>query len=309
MEIAAVKDLVGEAAFSATEVVISRCYDVDQRNLWNVTVDETAAVKHLVQNSALHAEEKSGLAAIENVADLKQHLVQLGMAATERHRQLAQHLSTSFARGSGTLAVIDLLNGHMPKFVYFSQYDLMPGQVSLNELLGQRQHKKFRVFTAFLEVAKISIEDVQQIKTFESLIARLEAASIGISREIFKFWSQNRHLKVEVRVDEAQSGDPPPFNTGKVVRLRIRNTLHEVTVSFDDRSTGFRLVFLVPRALLPAEDLAGQEPDRTVGRAGTQLAREGTSGPPPVHPRTAEAGPSGPVHHALAIHDPLQTTC
>lgn len=238
-DIAAAKELVGDVAFDATEVTISRKYDEDQRNTWNTHADETAALSHLIQTSMLHAEEKMALSGITTIAELKKHLAGLGEKSTERHQKLAGHLAKGFARDRATLAVNDLLHARMPKFVYFSQYDRMPGQVSLTELVRQEDQPKFRVFLSFLELARISIDEVQKINTFESLIARLEAASIKISREIFEFWSQNKHLKVEVRIDEGQAGDPAPFNAGKIVRLRIRNTHHDVTVSFDDRSTGF----------------------------------------------------------------------
>jgi AAA ATPase domain len=36
-----------------------------------------------------------------------------------------------------------------------------------------------------------------------------------------------------------QPGDPAPFNSGSIFRTRIENQLHQVTVPFDDRSTGF----------------------------------------------------------------------
>lgn len=238
-DVKAAKALVGDAAFNASEISISRKYDVDQANSWSIHVDDEAALQHVIDTSTLHGEEKTALSEFTSIADLKKHLNGLGDKSTERHQKLLEHLNKSFKRDRATLAVIDLLHARMPKFVYFSQYDRMPGQVSLTELIQQKDNPKFRVFMSFLELAKISIDEVQKIKTFESLIARLEAASIKISREIFEFWSQNKHLKVEVRIDEGQPGDPAPFNSGKIVRLRIRNTHHDVTVSFDDRSTGF----------------------------------------------------------------------
>jgi hypothetical protein len=70
-------------------------------------------------------------------------------------------------------------------------------------------------------------------------MARLEAASNKVGREIFQYWSQNRHLRVKVRFDQGLKEDPAPLNTGWIVRTRIENTRHGSTVSFDDRSAGF----------------------------------------------------------------------
>jgi hypothetical protein len=71
------------------------------------------------------------------------------------------------------------------------------------------------------------------------LRARVEAASIKITRQIFEYWSQNKHLKVQFTIDSGRPGDPAPFNTGTVMRARIYNQLHEMTVPFSDRSAGF----------------------------------------------------------------------
>lgn len=238
-DVAAVAKLVGEGTFAQTELTIYRDYAEESLNHWDVSVDEEKALAYVVSTSGLHAEEKTSVSGIAKIPELKKYLAGLGDKTTERHQKFLEHLNKSFKRGTATLAVVDMLHLRMPKFVYFSQYDRMPGQVSLTELTAQREKPKFRVFLSFLELAKISIDEVNKIDKFESLIARLEAASIKISKEIFEFWSQNKHLKVEVRIDEGRSGDPAPYNTGQIVRLRIRNTHHDVTVSFDDRSTGF----------------------------------------------------------------------
>ena len=89
------------------------------------------------------------------------------------------------------------------------------------------------------ELVGVPVEKIATLNQFEQVIARFEAASSKITREIFEFWSQNKHLKVQLRIDSGKPGDPPPFNAGNIVRTRIFNEHHEVTVSFDDRSTGF----------------------------------------------------------------------
>ncbi|HMJ11855.1 MAG TPA: AAA family ATPase, partial [Polyangiaceae bacterium] len=70
-------------------------------------------------------------------------------------------------------------------------------------------------------------------------VAKFEGASNKITAEIFRYWSQNRFLQVQFRLDLAPPKDPAPFNSGRVFRTRIYNQLHLVTVPFDDRSTGF----------------------------------------------------------------------
>jgi hypothetical protein len=65
-----------------------------------------------------------------------------------------------------------------------------------------------QVFLALLAMTGTTMEQLAGMDKFEPLIAKLEAVSIRISNEIFKYWSQNRNLKVILRADPAKSRDP-----------------------------------------------------------------------------------------------------
>ena len=131
----------------------------------------------------------------------------------------------------------------IPKIMYFSNYDRMSGDVSIDKL---REHiatgtvsEGDRIFQNFLRFAGTSLDELVNLNQYEQLTARVEAASITITDQIFDYWSQNQHLKVRFTIDAAKSGDPAPFNTGTIMRARIYNGLHDMTVPFSDRSAGF----------------------------------------------------------------------
>ncbi|MBA7480663.1 hypothetical protein ES707_16125 [subsurface metagenome] len=138
---------------------------------------------------------------------------------------------------------LKILEMRLPKFLYFSEYQKMPGQVSITDLREKLSEKRVevgdRIFLALLDLAGSSISEIDSIKKYEALRAELEAVSSRISDEIFEYWTQNRHLDVEFEFDNARPDDPAPFNSGYVFRTRIRNSRHRVSVSFDERSTGF----------------------------------------------------------------------
>ena len=60
-----------------------------------------------------------------------------------------------------------------------------------------------------------------------------------ITDQIFTYWSQNKHLDVDIRLDHARTKDKPPFNAGWIFRTWIDNRRHRADTSFDDRSRGF----------------------------------------------------------------------
>lgn len=178
---------------------------------------------------------------VKTIDELKKQLDALGAATNERHKAFIQHLEKYFKRGTVNTAIIDFLQ--IPKFFYFSSYDRMSGQVALEQILAKKQNNALdrndQVFIAFLGLVGTTLEEMAKLDKFEPMIAKLESVSNRISREIFAYWSQNKNLKVLFRLDAGRTGDPAPYNSGNILRTRVENTIHQASVSFDDRSTGF----------------------------------------------------------------------
>jgi predicted ATP-dependent endonuclease of OLD family len=236
---AAVRAVLGTAANHIDEFETSRRYD-SENSSWMISVDESKVVNHVLQTASLHAEELAELAAINTIKELKDALA---TPKSERHSALLNHLNQRFKRDRAVLGLIDILHPRMPRFLYFSQYQRMDGQVSLEAIVQKKSNNTLtdddKVFIALCDLVGVPVEKIASLNQFEQMNSRFEAASSRITREIFEFWSQNKHLKVQLRIDAGKPGDPAPFNTGNVVRTRIYNEHHEVTVSFDDRSSGF----------------------------------------------------------------------
>ena len=168
------------------------------------------------------------------------YIANLGDGASANLRALQDRLAR-FPDQNLQRAAYDLVP--IPKIMYFSNYDRMSGDVSIDKL---REHiatgtvsEGDRIFQNFLRFAGTSLDELVNLNQYEQLTARVEAASITITDQIFDYWSQNQHLKVRFTIDAAKSGDPAPFNTGTIMRARIYNGLHDMTVPFSDRSAGF----------------------------------------------------------------------
>ncbi|UCG57238.1 MAG: AAA family ATPase [Phycisphaerales bacterium] len=131
----------------------------------------------------------------------------------------------------------------LPKFVYFSKCHIMDGRISIDHLVQSKKHGDLsgpeRVFLALLDMVGTSPEKMKDIESSEELTADLEAASAPITDKICQYWSQNRSLRVTFQVHPGKPQDPPPFDEGVVFETRILNTRHNLTLNFDERSTGF----------------------------------------------------------------------
>ena len=138
----------------------------------------------------------------------------------------------------------DFLDKWLPKFVYFDNYSTMRGKIPIADLKkkitnGGILDDSDRTFLSLLTLTGLSLEDLEQDLGYEDIKVELESAAITITDEIFEYWQQNRQLKVEFDLSQADPRDAPPLNEGKILHVRIENARHRVTVSFDERSKGF----------------------------------------------------------------------
>ena len=131
----------------------------------------------------------------------------------------------------------------LPKFLYFSKCNIMNGRISIDDLIRNQERGKLsgpdRVFLALLDLVGTRPEHLTSIENSEELIADLEAASAPITDKISRYWSQNTSLRVCFQLHPGKLQDPPPFDKGQVLQTRILNTRHNLTLNFDERSTGF----------------------------------------------------------------------
>jgi hypothetical protein len=141
-----------------------------------------------------------------------------------------------------------LIEADVPKFLYFSDYDLLPGKMNLADLATRVEQAKadprqlkpiHRSVLALLRMADFTFADLAAPGGYEELKAKIEGVSITLTDQVMEFWKQNEDLEVEVDI-KSDATDEVPFNNGPNLYLRIKNRRHRgVSTPFDQRSRGF----------------------------------------------------------------------
>ncbi|MDX2078068.1 MAG: AAA family ATPase [bacterium] len=239
-EINQLESLFGESILEDNRVIARKGYD--NRVLWNCQIKQDKIVDNFIEHSLLHNEEIEGLGNPQTVNELVRILKSIP-TPSERHIELITKLTGILNQSSFEDYIAQMLMTFLPTFVYFADYQRLPGSVSIDQL-NERKSKNTlrfedRIFLALLDSAKTTPEQISKAKTFEEFIGRLEGVSNKITNQIFQYWKQNRELRVEFRFDPAKPEDPAPYNNGTIFRTRIKNDRHGVSVNFDNRSTGF----------------------------------------------------------------------
>jgi predicted ATP-dependent endonuclease of OLD family len=239
-EITILENNYGKACLSSPLITIKKGYD--NISYYIININEKNILEHLKNNNSLKNDINMALNSASSINDYFTSLENFSQSDTASKEYLDQLISI-FPKKKAIRGFINTISGFLPKFLYFADYNKLPGTVSLeaiNQRIAQKQDTfEDKVFLALLSLVGTDINELQDLTTFEKYIAKLEAVSMRLTKEIFEYWSQNKHLEVDFRLDAGRPADPVPFNSGFVFRTRIRNKRHGVTVSFDDRSTGF----------------------------------------------------------------------
>ena len=217
-EVSEIEANFGEGVLASNKVIVGKNYKNER--IWEVDVSESTPAIDRTFTSSFSPAPVSVVGAISDRSE------------SEALSPVAIKIADYF------------LEKWLPKFVYFDNYSTMRGKISISDLKkrtaeGGPFDDADRTFMSLLTLSGVSLEELEEDLGYEDVKVELESASITITDEIFEYWRQNRQLKVEFDLSQADPRDPAPMNEGKILHVRIENARHRVTVSFDERSKGF----------------------------------------------------------------------
>ena len=276
-EIAAVEAIYGAGVLPNPSLSLSKGYD--NQLYVELETDETAAVTGLVKSYKLPADVAAKAVECEDLKALKAYLDGDGQ---ERHKQhtaaktqadaltdpdaktKAIHEADTLAESEAAKKLKGLLTAilqgnlgiyiwthHLkaswPKFLYFDEYYQMEGHVNIEKLKERQTNKTLkdsdRPMLGLIELARLNLDQLLGAQRTEELNNSLEGASNHLSRQLLKYWSQNKHLTVKVDIRPGRPGDPEEMRSGMNLWGRVHDTVHQVSTQLGSRSKGFLWFF------------------------------------------------------------------
>ncbi|MFC3299310.1 hypothetical protein FJV46_14620 [Arthrobacter agilis] len=241
-EAAKVEARFGHGVLKSKIIKMTTGYRYEGVSTWDVQIDQAVAVEHLREGLDLPQATQQ----LANQATTVPALTQIleGMEAPTAAVTQVLTVVEGWRNNDLQLAVIDSLAADRPRFVYFGDYDSMPGKVSIPYLIAARTKGTLtrgeEAVLALLSMAGVDLEDFQEPESHEHLIRDLENASNSISSEVFEYWTQNKNLSVRLDIiGTPEPGAAAPFNQAPLLQIRVVNQRHNVSVPFDERSRGF----------------------------------------------------------------------
>lgn len=129
----------------------------------------------------------------------------------------------------------------IPKYWYFDDYYNLKGKVNINELQRNPKSEALKTAKALFELAKIDPNEILNSKEYEKFVALLEASSNKITNEIFRYWSTNKNLDIEFRIQDMHN--PSTGQQEKLLDIRVKSQRHKISLPLDRRSKGFNWFF------------------------------------------------------------------
>ena len=136
-----------------------------------------------------------------------------------------------------------VLQGRLPRFLYFDEYYQMKGQDNLDALKERVEsgslERSDHPLLGLIELAGLNLDQLSDPERTETLFARLEAAENQLTNTVLRYWSQNQHLRMSFDIRPAQPNDPVGMTEGINIWGRIQDTKHMSSTALGTRSKGF----------------------------------------------------------------------
>jgi energy-coupling factor transporter ATP-binding protein EcfA2 len=252
----AVAAVLGFQPPAGTLVVASRAYDD------GLTVEVECALAEIV--SAAGAEAGADPDDLEQLTKIDDS-ASLAAAAKELAKQLTEDGHTARATAIGKIpaalkkyAVLldvrtteeqqDQLIALLPKFFYFSNYELLEGECDLTDLAQRAKSGALvrgdETMLALLSLAGQGPENLLD-EEYVSRKAELQAASSDLTTQVMTYWKQNPALSVRFDTDMPVVDRTPEGHEirHRVLKIELHDARHDVDTNFSTRSSGFQWFF------------------------------------------------------------------
>ncbi|GGC66811.1 hypothetical protein GCM10011387_20300 [Pedobacter quisquiliarum] len=229
------KDL-GTDVFSSRQLTYTSSYK-KAATVGGMTGNQKTYLEFIVKNYTLSTKTKTTIVSLSDlkaVASIVAEDDDTDLTALKAQLKKITD-STNWDNSLSGYIFTNYIKPNFPRYWYFDDYYHLGGKINLNELSNGSTDEKTKTARALLELARIQTSDILSTTDYERFIALLEASSNKITNEIFKYWSTNKNLDIEFRIQDKDSV--------KYLDIRVKSQRHRITLPLDRRSKGFNWFF------------------------------------------------------------------
>jgi predicted ATP-dependent endonuclease of OLD family len=236
---------VGQGVFTAKTFSWTQYYD-GTSNVLGITANEKKFLENKIEGSTLSKATRASIRKLSRLSDVAGIEKVEGDTDLDKIKSAIKPIVEQSAKTSWSnipLAYhiyLKHIRPRLPKFWYFDDYYALPGKIKIGELKGEVSDERLKTAKAFFEMAGIKPDEILNTDDYEHFIALLEASANKITKDIFKYWSTNRNLDIDFKIQEIKNAQGQPE---KHLDIRVKSLRHKVSLPLDRRSKGFNWFF------------------------------------------------------------------
>jgi predicted ATP-dependent endonuclease of OLD family len=241
-ELSAIADMFGAASAPKPEITYAKNYE--NKITYTFSADDQKGLEHLISKADLSEQARETLKGIALTADTLTPVLQAQEQTAEVTRLIAVLAEVKKYGVSGYIYV-HILAPRRPQYLYFDEYYQMTGHENIEALIGRESANPSQLKSSdhpllgLVRLARLKLPELINPASTIELKNKLEGASNHLTRQVLKYWSQNKHLRMTFDVRPARPGDPPGMQQGTNIWGGVFDNRHQVTTELGSRSRGF----------------------------------------------------------------------
>lgn len=240
-ERAAVEAVFGpDCVKSDAELILSKNYA--NKRTFTLSADSKKGLDYLLSQADFADATKAALKTVPRNADA----LLTALAAQEQTEEVSRIkavLEIVKKRDVNGYIYDKILNDNEPEFLYFDEYYQMTGHENIEALIAREANNTLKPsdhpLLGLVRLARLKLSELVNPESTIELKNKLEGASNHLTRQVLKYWSQNRHLRMTFDVRPARPGDPAGMQSGTNIWGGVFDNRHQVTTELGSRSRGF----------------------------------------------------------------------
>ncbi|MBU0973873.1 MAG: ATP-binding protein [Proteobacteria bacterium] len=243
IEIKNINEDFGVDIFEKTELIITKGYN--NKQYIQLFLNSSRIINKILEQGQLPEDLIKKLSVANSLESLNNKIKELITPETEEHlSRLNLILQEINAKQSFIIYFYDrYLIRLLPKFMYFDEFFIMSGAENIDELKKRVEQNKLcnsdYPLLGLIELARLNLDQLLSPESTEDLINKLEGASNHLSKQVLKYWSQNKHISMKFDVRPGKSGDPNGMQSGTNIWARVHDSRRQVSTLLGSRSRGF----------------------------------------------------------------------
>jgi len=249
-ELSNINECFGENTLrNPLRITLSRKYSGEL--IYDIETSEPDFVSFLIDRITWARGTKTRANSIKSISELRSYAEELKQEEDEEKTKTGieiEKILNDLLNESGDLntSVWKAIEPYIPKFLYFGEYSTLPYSVEIVRILTKNPDQLTEqelTARALLMIAGAE-EDYLTNADYERRKRELENVANAITNDVLQYWTQNPELRVMPDITQKTVSDSRGRHSVlDQLKIRIWDSRHQLSLPFDEHSTGFQWFF------------------------------------------------------------------